>query len=60
MFPFDLLADTKKGQVCLKPKKIDFPKFTLYPPHLQTIVDNGTRVKTPHIRRCKSTQSKSS
>ena len=59
MFPFDLLADTKKGQVCLKPKKIDFPKFTLYPPHLQTIVDNGTRVKTPHIRRCKSTQAKS-
>ena len=43
VLPFDLLADTKKGQACLKPKKIDFPKFTSYPPHLQTIVDIGTR-----------------
>ena len=59
VLPFDLLADTKKGQACLKPKKIDFPKFTLYPPHLQTIVDNGMGVKTPRIRRCKSTQAKS-
>ena len=58
MLPFDLLADTKKGQACLKPKKIDFPKFTSYPPLLQTIVDNGIRTKTPRIRRCKSTKTK--
>ena len=45
VLPFDLLADTKKGQVCLKPKKIDFPKLTSYPPHLQTIVDIDTRGK---------------
>ena len=56
VLPFDLLADTKKGQVCLKPKKIDFRKFTLYPPHLRTNVDKGTRTKSPRTRRCKNTQ----
>ena len=58
MLPFDLLADTKKGQACRKPKKISFPKFTSYPPHLQTIVDNDKWVKTPCFRRCKSTKTK--
>jgi len=47
VLPFDLLADTKKQQACLAPKKIDFPKFTSYPPHLQTIVDNSPQAKRP-------------
>ena len=37
--PFDLLAEAKKGHAWLDPKKNRSGKSTLYPPHLQTIVD---------------------
>jgi hypothetical protein len=37
--PFDLLAEAKKGHVCREPKKNALGKSTLYPLHLQTIVD---------------------
>ena len=37
--PFDLLAEAKKGHVWLDPKKNHSGKSTLYPLHLQTIVD---------------------
>ena len=40
--PFDLLAEAKKGHVWLDPKKNCSGKSTLYPLHLQTIVDSDT------------------
>ena len=40
--PFDLLAEAKKGHAWLDPKKNRSGKSTLYPPHLQTIVDSDT------------------
>ena len=40
--PFDLLAEAKKGHVWLDPKKNRSGKSTLYPLHLQTIVDSDT------------------
>ena len=40
--PFDLLAEAKKGHVWLDPKKNHSGKSTLYPLHLQTIVDIET------------------
>ena len=40
--PFDLLAEAKKGHVWLNPKKNRSGKSTLYPLHLQTIVDSDT------------------
>ena len=51
--PFDLLAEAKKGHVCLRPKKIDLGKSTLYPPHLQTIVDIDTSVRRVSVRNAK-------
>ena len=40
--PFDLLAEAKKGHAWLDPKKNRSGKSTLYPLHLQTIVDSDT------------------